>query len=111
MILCFADNTETYSYLYKFDTHNQKFSLNQRIKTFGATYIEYFYLVSNQKTEHFLIIANQNKDTFDSDDQFKSSAIIYKFNDEHFIPEQDINFDTAIKHFLPVLVSFIHDFT
>lgn len=61
------------------------------------------------QNENFLIIANQYEDRIETDvselDSVKCNAIIYHFNDEHFIPMQSIYFDTAIKQFLPVLVS------
>lgn len=103
------DDMDTYSFLYKFDIHRQKFKLAQKIKTFGATDLKFFHLINNLKNENFLIIANQYEDQIESNaremDSIKSNAVIYKFNDEHFIPMQSIQFETPIKQFLPVLVS------
>lgn len=96
-----SENTETYSVIYKFDLQQRKFNLLQKMKTYGATDVKYFQLNSTHKIEHFLIVAN----TFASSAQVAANAIIYEFNGEKFVPFQILNFDAAIKQFLPVSVS------
>lgn len=81
------------------DTHT--FNLTQKLKTFGAIDLKHFHINDGIVNEHYLIVAN----TVDNGADPASNAVIYHFNQGHFIPMQILNFETEIKQFLPVVVS------
>ena len=94
----FADNTDTHSTIYKYDIHEKKFDLAQKLRTNAAVDCKYFRFKQNDVSEHFLIVANSNE-------MQETASVIYKFVDGFFTPFQSIHFDAIVTQFLPVLVS------
>lgn len=101
----FSDNSETYSLLFKYNIHTSKFSLIQKIKTYGAIDIKHFHLRKNNLVEHYLIVANTFDTKMIESQSIVSNSVIYKYNDGQFTPYQIINFDSKVTQFLPVSVS------
>lgn len=96
-------NIETHSTIYQYDIKEHKFSLIQRIKTFGAIDIKHVHLNDN----HYLIVANSFR-THGSvhNGTITSNAVVYLYENEHskFVPVQILPFENEVTQLLPYLV-------
>lgn len=101
-------NIETHSTIYQYNIKEQKFTLIQRIKTFGAIDIKHVYLDDN----HFLIVANSFRAYGNvHNSELTSNAVVYLYEHEHskFVPVQILSFDAEITQLLPYLVGIFID--
>lgn len=99
-------NIETHSAIYQYDMNEHKFTLIQRVKTFGAIDVKHIHIEDN----HYLIIANSFR-AYGSvhNSAITSNAIVYLYEHEHskFVPVQILPFDAEVTHLLPYLVGVI----
>lgn len=58
LLLFVADETDIDSEIFRYNIHSGKFSLYQKLRTHAAVDIKYFCFESNEKTEGFLVVAN-----------------------------------------------------
>lgn len=96
----------TNSRILKFDLEQNKFVAFQKLKTYGAVDVKYFYVTLNSmEKQHFIVFANSVSPKNERDIT-NAESFIYKFEGSKFVPYQQLKIFGIIK-FLPLNVSLL----
>ncbi|KAF7271929.1 hypothetical protein GWI33_015227 [Rhynchophorus ferrugineus] len=86
------DELKSFSDIFKYDVHDRKFVLHQRLLTNCGTNIKYFISELHDENHHFLITAST---VCQGNNQNKYTTVLYKYEDQYFIPFQRIHTDAV----------------